>query len=141
MAPWHYRFPQEKTTMCVLAAQTSMIIFNEEQSFAASSIFFGQILSTTALGKSNKNLRLELRQITNTTLTGYEWWKASCLQTSNHNQNSRTTRQMELIQSNKICCLFSDPSSIIQVENNYLLFYLVILDSSSNILGHAVTFK
>lgn len=45
------------------------------------------------------------------------------------------------MQSNTIHCLFSDPSSIIQVENNYLLFYLVIFDSSLNVLGHAVTSK
>lgn len=141
MAVWLYRFPQEKTTMCVLAAQNSMIIFNKRTEFCC----FINILWTDSvhdcLGKKKQKSKtrvwIDYQQDTNR----IQVRKASCSQTSNHNQNRRTIRQMELIQSNKIHCLFSDPSSNIQVENNYLLFYLVILQSSPNILGHAVTAK
>lgn len=54
------------------------------------------ILWISARGKSNKNLQPKSVYITNKTCTGYEAQKVSCLQTSTHNQNRKTTRWLEL---------------------------------------------
>lgn len=89
-----YRFPVEKTARCVLAAQNSMTFFNRrrERVRLLLSIFFGYLLEE----KATKNLQPKSEYITNKTCTGYEAQKVSCLQTSTHNQNRKTTRWLEL---------------------------------------------